>query len=405
LNLCFLQTILNDLEVLFRSEELSKSERSQILSSVNKLTGISKETQPTESMAPVLSDYLFSIRAGKSIDSEIVTKLSTEDFLNELAKTLYERTKLFYRRRILFLLDDYANDWLPSDVANAINQVLFRRSAECTFKIATIPGRQNFSLGRSFDVQPARDYLAINLAPNIVFKNIKSRTAFLQRILDSRLQSVGSLLSSKQLFGSASTFAGLDYSGIDGLTRLCNSDFSSIILICNHMITQSESLEKPITREIQNRVIIDYSKQLVDNLHHGYEWGEYVHGFLGTMMNFIKELNRKPEKNSSESRFIGEKMYGSFVFRNIERLTQESQKKLLWLIRSGVLQEASTLVSAKKRFVFKQLLFPCFRLPIYGFRSFVDLDATVSELLLNRPSEFWRYFSSKLGRPDTTLFQ
>ena len=395
-NLLFLQAFVNDLDKLYREGKIALNEINLVLSVLSKMMGITETS--LDSFPKLVSDivrFICTTRQGSFLERSVQTNLSTKDFLSSFVGQLRNRSALFTKSTVAFLLDDYATDWLPEEVSQMINQIIFERTTNCCFKIAAIPGRQNFSLGYSHSLELGRNYVLINMALFDVFPYVKSREEFLRTILDKRLALSGLSMDSRFIFDSRpKSNEPVDYSGIANLARLSNSDIRTVIALCNHMINSEGTVGIPISRETQNKVIRNYSRTLIKELKSGLEWGNYVADFLQQFMDFSQNLflvSKQHERHPipKERRFEG------FKIDNEADIKLEAKKRLFWLVRSGVVQE-SRRSSRTEDFLIRKIFFPAFGVPISGQSYFVMLNAESCEIMLINPKKFWGQFSKRI---------
>jgi len=193
-----------------------------------------------------------------------------------------------------------------------------------------------------------------------------------------------------------------DYSGIENLAILSGGDYRSLIELCGRMISERQSLDEPIPHELQNRVIRDYSVELVRSLGQGVAWGNYVAGFLESFVHGSKQLYPARGKAASARRICM-----GFEFVDVDHLSADSEEKLLWLIRSGVIE--TSLLSARKgkmtqRFVVRRMFFPAFEIPISETRDVLLLNSSSANYLLQDPSKFWQDQIKRKMRIESSAF-
>jgi hypothetical protein len=396
-NLLFLQSLINELDILYGSGSITKNDEHKILIALEKRNNISiGNLDSLSTLSFEITRYIQLIRAGHALQSPIETALADGLFLNNLTTTLFKCTDLFSGYNIAYLLDDYANDWLPEEASQTLNRIIFQRTPYCSFKIATIQGRQNYSLGLYSYIEPIHDYRLVNMT-DISFSRLHDHTKFLQEILDRRLLLAQSPLDSKSLLKSeTATKYTVDYSGIEGLTRLCTGDYRAMIDICGRMITSTPVLNTPISRELQNSITRSYSLELLNLLRQGFEWGEYVFNFLISMMKFSKKNYLASKKINHLSNARRMKIYVGFIVEEIKNLSSDSEKKLLWLIRSGVIQPSSSYTGDQQKFALRKIFLPAFEIPIKGARDFLLVDSRASEIMFNNPKVFWNDITKRL---------
>ena len=375
---------------LQRNDTIPSPETDAILSVIREEVGIA-ETTPASfaDLTSLVAEFVSLARQGRPIERSSQGKLSDTSFLSNLARCLKTKSPFLDRFNLTFLLDDYANDWLPDRVSQVVNQIIFERSPFSSFKIATIPGRQEFSLGHASRAMLTHDYQLISLAPAEVFPDIHSRSLFLREILDRRLSYAGWSVDSSSLLDSPSKpELAIDYSGTDNLARLCTSDIRTVIDLCARMVTGMDQTKTPIPSKVQNETIKNYSRQKVNQLRTGPRWGDYAADFLRQVMESSARLYKAPTA-PKQNRIEGFEIdfEGSF--------SRDAETRLLWLIRSGLLQESHAM-HRSQRFLIGHIFFPAFQIPIAGRGLFATLRGAASESMLINPEAFWSRFVRRL---------
>jgi len=385
-NLLYLHALVNEFDRLQRNDKIASDEIDAILSVIREAAGL-PETSPVSfpDLTSRVTEFISRTRQGLLLENPSQDNLSNRSFLSTLAGRLKAKSPFLNRSNIVFLLDDYADDWLPDRVSQIIKQIIFERSANCSFKIATIPGRQNFSSEHARQVLPSHDYQLISLAPAEVFPDIHSRSVFLREILNRRLSYAAWSVDSSSLFDSQSKpEEPIDYSGITNLARLCTSDVRTVIDICSRMVTGIDAMKTPIPRKIQNETIRRYSWQRAQQLRSGPGWGDYATDFLKQVMKSSLRLYQAPLV-AKRSRIEG------FEIDFEVKFSPDAERRLLWLLRSGLLQE-SHRIQRRQRFLIGHIFFPAFGIPITGPGVFALLHGMASEAMLTDPEGFWSQF-------------
>lgn len=388
-NLLFLKAVLNETVALLRLGKTQKRDEFSILSAIKHSIGFAEsELFSIHDLSMKIKRWTELVRSGQVLEKAIGAKLADLMFLEDLASKLINRTETFRNNRIAYLLDDYAVDLFPENIWQSLNKIVFHRSAYYSFKIATIPGRQNFSLGDFYNAESARDYILINTSTDVSFTNINSRTSFLKDILNKRLKLAGWPIDSQYLLsGKRSTRQKIDYSGLDGLSRLCSGDYASIIQICARMVSGTQLKDFPISQEIQNHIIREHSREIIQNLKSGLEWSGYVVEFVNSMMSFFKKSLSK-KQNEIRQHKGRQRNFAGFLIENVNALSPGAKDRLLLLIRTGIIMPAK-IAENKQHFNIKRLLFPAFDLPIYGRSDYISLNPHSCEFLLASPERFW----------------
>jgi hypothetical protein len=393
-NLLFLHALVNELDTLFRSERIPRNQEIDVLSAIGRtINAPIRRASSLSVLSAEIADSVERARADLPIERSIAVSVSNGLFLSNLAEALCKGTSIFSYRHIAYLLDDYANDWLPEATCQTLNSIIFQRSSCCAFKVATIPGRQNFSLGQGRLLELSADYDLVNMTDSSL-TDLHYQMRFLRAVLDNRLRVAGGKLNSKSLFGlRPSKPDGADYSGIEALARLCTGDYRSIIDICNRMVTKNATLDRPVPRELQNNILRSYSTELVDELGRGVEWGEYVSTFVESMMRFLRAIF---ESSDYKAKTKAKAMYTGFVLREFDELDAEAKGRLMWLIRSGVLH-TSAGIREGLRLEIRRMIFPAFKVPITRYDNFLILDSYDLENMLKNPAIFWKMWQCRLA--------
>ena len=393
-NLIFVQSIITTIDKLFSNERILEEDALRIILVLYDSIGIGKlqiETIPKMVLSFIESINIIKqdLISGKSISINI----SRGDYLEDLVSNLKKTSALFSKNLVTFLLDDYASDWLPSNVSVEINKIIFRRSRNYIFKIATIPGRYLFTLGTDFNAQFPHDFDLINIDYNFGTIPESISEEYLCTIINKRLNYIGVNKDCDYLFNSETEKDyPIDYSGTLNLVKLFAGDIRSLLNTCSRMISKTDSLLKPIPREIQNRMVTGFSQEKFNELNDSFQAGEYASEFLRMFMEVSYKMYGISKKQTQSSKKF--KRLEGFQIKNRNKIKKDTQIRLQWLIQTGVLKEFKKGIK-NEQYILRGIYFPAFNIPVSSPGQILKINIKEIELMLNKPQEFASHFYTK----------
>ncbi len=393
-NLLFVQSILSFVDKLYSDENISDNEATKIISIFFESIGVKKPSNRSiPKMVLSLTKLIIRERHNYQTENSKSRLVTTSNYLGDLIDNLKMASILFSKKQVAFLLDDYASDWLPEEVCSAINQIIFRRTSNYFFKIATIPGRYLFSLGSNIYADFLHDYDLINIDVPFITNDLKNEE-YLCKIITKRLKYFGSQFDSQHLLNSAINDEQLsDYSGTKNLAKLYSGDIRSLLTTCSRMISNSDNFQKPISRHIQNTTIEKFSREKIVELNVSFDQGK----FAVTFLNMIIKLSMgmvQPSKSKSFSSYKFKRLDG-FQIKGSNKLSKKAQERLQWLIRCGLIRELRKDLDMEQ-YIIGRIYFPAFHIPISGSGHILPLKISEIESMLINPEEFWTEYLSKI---------
>ena len=116
-------------------------------------------------------------------------QLSEMDFLEKLCSQLKKNVSQIQSKDIFFFLDDYSTPLVSVSAQKILNTVIFRRSPELLFKIATesVESIELVGLNEKY-LEEEDDYLLIDWATEIIQRNKRDNVFLVEELLAPRLQ-------------------------------------------------------------------------------------------------------------------------------------------------------------------------------------------------------------------------
>lgn len=406
INLLLTSQMIQEVDVLLVGGEISAEEETALAYWFQEATGKSQLKSLADVEAEVNRETI-ALRPllGRSFVPASSDPFCSVNFPEEFAGILSSRMRFFRQHTPAFLVDDYASDTIDPDTRRLLHKMFFRRSATHCFKLSTIAGRSRFDITESQIVEALHDYVHISTDAEAFASPEHEYRSMLTEILNRRLVLSGIEHRAEELFGaSTTTDIEPDYSGIPGLYALCGSNIRLLLDLCRRIVDEIDVFDLPIPAAIQNRVVVNMSRRLADEVSKMYEWSDFVGTFLHSTLAFLYRLSKLGKNEESRKHLLFRDIE---IFQGQTGMSDSIVEKLDLLIRGGVLQpkKTRTPTSAKDRIVLRIncIYFPAFHLPIFPARNHLTLSEADLVGLLEDPSKFWREWLIRVDSSSSHL--
>ncbi len=353
------------------------------------------------------------------------------EFLEEMVHALHSEIPALERMPVLVFLDDYSTPRVDERLQASINRVVFQRSAQLFFKIATesiTTLHPRDSSNKLLEVE--REYSVIDLGTSFMTASLEDKQKFVEEVINTRFgasktydmppiaELIGDDGESNTDIARKIRSGDVAYSGLRVLVQMCSGDITHTLRLVRDMIASSGGLERfraplapqvrcslPINKEIQNKAInklgADFLATIKGAPQHGERICEVVEAF-GEVANWeLKHLDSPNEKiTPPPKQSFRIEMREALRFGEDESDIEELYSTLL---RYGVFVRDATGKSLRShvvpRLYLRRLLIPLFRLT-FSKRDNVGMEIAEFKTLLRSPRAFVDARKRKKGSAD-----
>jgi serine/threonine protein kinase len=293
--------------------------------------------------------------------------LLPETFLGDITSKLKEYLPKLEIAKVVFLLDDYSNTRIHTDIQSVLNRIIFEKRSSHYFKISC----EKFGfIAADIDgvrIDETREYDVIDAGDKAICGMVDStKKDFITNLIDRRLKTAEWEGNTKTLIGSSNEYKNdvalakfirekasrpgnhKYYHGIDHLSQLWSGDIATILQVVRDMFIRGNvtaSSNELIQRNIQHDSIVQVSKAFRERVAgyypFGFEMSKVVDEFGIMAKNILSEGSLT---NNGEPR----RLY------RVE-MTKNEQLPLLSLLRNENSDAADIAQELLRRAVFIQL--------------------------------------------------
>lgn len=239
-------------------------------------------------------------------------------FLRDLCSTIIEAMPALQSYRITFLLDDYTEHRISKSVQEVLNEVVFQRVPQMSFKVSSEPYGFDSATFFGTRVDPTREYTEIDAGTDCLGMNPQARRRFVSDMLDRRLKTANYVGTSATLIGDsvygtdpklAEAIKGnrkgrqTPYNGLDVLSNAWSGDVATVLHIVSNMFADAGVNKMSNTRvsnAIQHDAIVRVSKGLRARVQGFSPYGQQMSAILSAFGDLAARLLIEFESKSTD---------------------------------------------------------------------------------------------------------
>lgn len=194
--------------------------------------------------------------------------------LHECVQEMAKVFPLLQDKRVAFLLDDYSNQRIPARLQRILNQAItLTKTANPIFKISSEYDGVDLT-----GVQEGREVVEINCGAMFVSLDTQAAPAFIEDVLDIRLNVSGTPYRTAEMLGKSGVSPGEEmaqliqahfsegpefhYHGVDTIAHVCSGDLSMALDLVKRIHHRHRGDERlPIAKRVQHEVIQQFAAE------------------------------------------------------------------------------------------------------------------------------------------------
>ena len=354
------------------------------------------------------------------------TGLTGIDYLINFADFLQESIEWLNNVPTIIFIDDYSTPRISESIQACLNRIIFQRSAELLFKVAT----ESITTFHPYDsdgklLEIGREYDLIDLGGSFLHASFKLRSKFIQDVIDKRLEKavdyqfpkIKDILGDEKL--SYNEIARIikkgdkyDYNGFRTYVDLCSGDITHILSVTRDTLIEAGGLDKfekgeklpklPVPKREQNRAIREIGVNFLNNIEAAPRNGPLIRKIAEAFGKIAAwELRNLTSKN-----ITGEPPKQAFRIEVMEMPLFEGENEELEqvykdLLRYGVffrdVRGKSRRGVIVPRLYLRRLLIPSYRLT-FSKRDNIGMEVDEFMTLLKNPERFVETRISRLSK-------
>lgn len=362
------------------------------------------------------NERLRSKRAISNRQRLSTTGLTGIDYLTNFAGFLQESIEWLNNIPAIIFIDDYSTPRISESIQACLNRIIFQRSAELLFKVAT----ESITTFHPYDsdgklLETGREYDLIDLGGSFLHASIELRSKFIQDVIDKRLEKaidyqfpkIEDILGDEKL--SYNEIARIikrgdkyEYNGFGTYVDLCSGDITHILSVTRDTLIEAGGLDKfktgkklpklPVPKKAQNRAIREIGINFLNNIEAAPGNGPRIRRIaeaFGKVAGWeLRNLTSKNVKGTPPKQASRIEVLEMPVFEGENRKLEQLYKDLL---RYGVffrdVRGKSRRGVIVPRLYLRRLLIPSYLLT-FSKRDNVGMEVDEFMILLKNPEEF-----------------
>jgi serine/threonine protein kinase len=336
-----------------------------------------------------------------------------------VCKDIEQVFPLLIEKHIAFLVDDYSNQRIPVRLQRSLNQsISFAKQGNPIFKVSSE------YLGVDLDgIQEGREVVEINLGKEYVDLTERSRSVFLEDVLDIRFRRANVSIGIVEMLGKSNLSPGIPmarsikeasdpegkkfyYHGIDTIADICSGDLAMALDLVKQIYVRSKqpNLDAlPVKPAIQHELIREYADREHMYLRYFAKHGKRISYIIDQLCYLAHEAAVKlvSKKDGKSEPMI--KTHLDITQEAINNIPGDEKDVLFEMLRKGVLFSLDTSRSrianhGTFRYQVRRILLARSISPL-GRRDAIKIDGSQKLMyLLQNPDEFVQEEISQQGK-------